>query len=875
MPYIILLSHRLNLLSFFSTYVELAQAYQPLARELFSAGFVCCWSELTDQYRSNLKFSLEVVFSADASLEILQLLLNLAEFMELSFPAKGKIPGLNIDISILAELALKCRAYARALHYKEREYIMGRGGACVEQLIDINKKLDLPEAALGVLKAAKIEIERRGGQTLASSPTHRRANSALSEKSLMSYSVITSYEDESKGNDSWAGDMNYESWLAKLGSWAEAVGMYEEKLRENPHDQDSLLGCLQCYIARGDWQKALDLAGRSWGALSGVSLESISSPAARKSSSSSDDNYNQALKFCAQSAWRLGKWDELETFSAELVQGNQTSSNSIDTTSNDFDGAFYQSVLHIHREEWGEAAKSIDFARKAMDSRFTALLSESYKRAYPSMVDAQELSELEEIISFRQFEKRKEDGKKLHSSANHSDTSNAREHLLNVWRQRLDGCRVDADVHSSILAVRSLVLGPTDEVDATITLSALSRQAEAFRLAERTLLDPLAKMKCSLNSPVFGIGIPANLGLGISDSTGESMERIVNGDISVHMKYKHHHDQFSKQLFAEAGGEERLFIQHKLYFAYTKHLWATNKREEAMARLGLLCNVVDLTTQCTSQCTTQCGHGTDLNQREALRMNCWLRYGDWRIGMLPLGAVLADELAADVLSSYKRATDAATGRESSYRAYHSWALINFRLAEQINPKWTDRSKAAIANRTHVIAAVKAFVRAISVGTKRFSASVQQDMLNLLSCLYNYAEVEGIASAINDGLSSIKLEAWLGVLPQLLARIHIKTPAIRSVLHPLLVRLGTAHPQALMYPLSVLLKSPVVERKIAAESLMNSLKGHSNALVEEALMVSSELIRVAILWLELWHEGLEDASRLYYGEGNVSGMLDVL
>jgi len=63
--------------------------------------------------------------------------------------------------------------------------------------------------------------------------------------------------------------------------------------------------------------------------------------------------------------------------------------------------------------------------------------------------------------------------------------------------------------------------------------------------------------------------------------------------------------------------------------------------------------------------------------------------------------------------------------------------------------------------------------------------------------------------------------------------------------------------------------------VAAESLMNSLKAHSNALIEESLMVSSELVRVAIIWLELWHEGLEDASRLYYGEGNVAGMLDVL
>ena len=41
------------------------------------------------------------------------------------------------------------------------------------------------------------------------------------------------------------------------------------------------------------------------------------------------------------------------------------------------------------------------------------------------------------------------------------------------------------------------------------------------------------------------------------------------------------------------------------------------------------------------------------------------------------------------------------------------------------------------------------------------------------------------------------------------------------------------------------------------------------------MVSKELIRVAILWHELWHEGLEDASRLYFGEHNVDGMFEVL
>lgn len=42
-----------------------------------------------------------------------------------------------------------------------------------------------------------------------------------------------------------------------------------------------------------------------------------------------------------------------------------------------------------------------------------------------------------------------------------------------------------------------------------------------------------------------------------------------------------------------------------------------------------------------------------------------------------------------------------------------------------------------------------------------------------------------------------------------------------------------------------------------------------------LQVSEELIRVAILWHETWHEGLEEASRLFFGERNESGMFRTL
>lgn len=193
---------------------ELAASYPPLARELFSSAFVCCWVELSEHSRTELVHSLQQVFASDASLEILQLLLNLAEFMEHDVDIKGAKGGLPIKITVLAELAIKCRAYSKALHYKELEYIRERSGSCVEYLIDINKKLDLPEAALGALKAAKTELERRGSPVV----SHTRTNSRDTKN--LSYSVLlTDSSANVKNQGSWAGNVMYETWLTKLGSW--------------------------------------------------------------------------------------------------------------------------------------------------------------------------------------------------------------------------------------------------------------------------------------------------------------------------------------------------------------------------------------------------------------------------------------------------------------------------------------------------------------------------------------------------------------------------------------------------------------------------------------------------------------------------------
>ena len=169
---------------------SLAQAYTPLGKELFHAAFVTVWMDLSDVYQDNLVKSLQAAFRSPAMPpEILQTLLNLAEFME------HDIGALPIPPAVLAGLAEKSRAYAKALHYCEIEF-QSNPATCFESLININKKLDQHESALGVLKV--IESLRRRYPDLASQYTVR------------------------------------DSWLAKLGHWEEALSRYEARLIANP-----------------------------------------------------------------------------------------------------------------------------------------------------------------------------------------------------------------------------------------------------------------------------------------------------------------------------------------------------------------------------------------------------------------------------------------------------------------------------------------------------------------------------------------------------------------------------------------------------------------------------------------------------------------
>lgn len=67
----------------------------------------------------------------------------------------------------------------------------------------------------------------------------------------------------------------------------------------------------------------------------------------------------------------------------------------------------------------------------------------------------------------------------------------------------------------------------------------------------------------------------------------------------------------------------------------------------------------------------------------------------------------------------------------------------------------------------------------------------------------------------------------------------------------------------MYALTAATKSKNLQRCRVATEILNLIREDQREFVDEACLFNDELIRCAILWHEMWHGTLEEASRLYF------------
>jgi FKBP12-rapamycin complex-associated protein len=106
-------------------------------------------------------------------------------------------------------------------------------------------------------------------------------------------------------------------------------------------------------------------------------------------------------------------------------------------------------------------------------------------------------------------------------------------------------------------------------------------------------------------------------------------------------------------------------------------------------------------------------------------------------------------------------------------------------------------------------------------------------------------------------------------------MHVTTPEITGLLKKLLIKIAVSHPQSIVCPILVSYNTADAHQKAVAAAVIQDMRLKHNTLVDEATMVSNELMRVAITPHELWNDGLEKAAKYYVTDRNLSGMMSVL
>ncbi|RMY94467.1 hypothetical protein D0862_08960 [Hortaea werneckii] len=731
----------------------LASIYTPLARSLFNSAFVSCWTELYDQYQEELVRSLEVALtSPNIPPEILQILLNLAEFMEHDDKA------LPIDVRTLGMYAGKCHAFAKALHYKELEFNAEQNASAVEALISINNQLQQTDAAFGILRKAQ------------------------------GYSDV---------------DLK-ETWFEKLQRWEEALMAYQKREKEEGESAgfEVIMGKMRCLHALGEWDTLSTIAQDKW---------LNASPEHRKA----------IAPLAAAAAWGMGQWEVMDTYLNVMKPASP-------------DRSFFGAILSIHRNQFDDAHGHISKAREGLDTELSALLGESYTRAYSVIVRVQMLAELEEIITYKQ----------------HADDPDKQERMRDTWTKRLKGCQRNVEVWQRMLKVRALVITPQENIEMYIKFASICRKAQRTGLAEK-----------SLNSLLGGHG---------SLMSPDSMEKIHDAPYPV---------QYATYKFLWSNGYQDVALNALRDFtmrlrgdfeerstALTAGQANGNVMMNGLAAVNGM-NGTHAPFGSMQPLVTQ-KEKTELDDWRMLLARCYLKQGDWQVTQH--GGDWESEHVQDVLQSYYAAT---RYNENWYKAWHAWALANFEVVTSMY-SGGDRESADVPKEIvneHVVPAIRGFFKSIALS----SMSSLQDTLRLLTLWFAHGKHEVVTHNVTQGIAGVSIDTWLEVMPQLIARISQPNKTVREAIYNLLVEVGRVHPQALVYPLTVSMKSDVSNRSRFASRIMDNMRQHSPELVEQAGLVSHEFIRIAVLWHEQWHEALEEASRLYFGDHNINGMLAVL
>ena len=796
---------------------SLAGKYPPVARELMCAAFLSCWRDMDDQVKDAVIDAIINILTAATQphttvvavpADIVLSLLSLSDYCE---QHDQRLP---LRHRLLGEAAERYNSHARALYHYECLF-RHNPSAAIEPLIAVNNRLQLNDAAQGVLAMA------------------------------------LRYEGDGIG----------EQWYEKLHRWEDALAAYERRQLLDGEDEEVLMGRMRAMKELQQWERLAALGSSTFLCSDDVSFRSSIAP------------------LVSAAVHQLRCWDLLEPYLPYLSESS-------------FDGCYYRALYALHVDDAVQAQQYIDRACECVDGQLSGLLGESYTRAYGSIVRLQQCTELSEMIAYK------------------AASEDRKAAMRQMWSARLLGARRSVGVWSELLSVRALVLTPKDDVGLWLEYATLARKTGKLALSlkvltalvgfDPTLLvsHPPAPLPAALPQLTYAC-LKHLHAAGHQRSAFNRLSELLNSDAMT-----------ASEARSSGESDSRAKLRARCYLKLGT--W----------QMELMGDDTSVTNFISYDNTSLLASPTLSSQRREREDDSVIARNAAYNAVLP-----------QVLNYFHAAT---VSDPTSFAAWHQYAMLNFTVVQrnkqrqaQLSQRSSVHSSAASSTlhskrgsiitlagaergrgigpssatsffagsapfssgagaggssggsgsgklldiHHHIVPAMTGFFR--SIWLQRFGDNSRQDVLRVLQLWFEYGARKEVEQAMIAGINSINIDTWLAVIPQLIARLHTPYLAIRGLLHELISKIGKAHPQALVYPLVVASKSHSDSRRGSAMHALQALRQHSERLVSQASLVSSELVRVAILWHEMWHEAIEEASRHWFGNKSAEGMLATL
>lgn len=878
----------------------LAKNHPQLSELLFNGAFVALWDEVFAAQSAHhivedigLIHAIEIALqSKEIPTQVLQALLELTEFMEMQDKA------LPINTVLLAKQAQLANTYAKCLRYREIEFQspnLAPSSECIESLIFVNNQLGLHDSAMGILNYVRNKYRSVDIQP---------------------------------------------AWLEELNKWDDARLAYEtivhrwerECPRDMPHQHkewmQSELGLLRCLYTVGEFEMLNDSAIMLKDQLRDYSLLPNSIEAVQNIEEHAIWSAEVRTQG-ANAAWMLGKWDVMEDFLEEETM-NTLGGSSFDLDSNDVilenQASYYKAVIAIHKEDYSNAQLLINDIRSMFANSIGSLLNRSYHRAYHAMVTMQVLSEMEEVIEYKQAvalasvepndqnafnylantyssytpsgngrlfagtmnELVVDDGDAIEKKRKADLLEKKKKDLLKQWKGRLDAAPRDVNVYRHILAVHTLVADPLEDLDSWLQFVSLCRKNGYYSLCENTL-----RRLGATNIPITAYS-SCKAVLEASDSSSATPTISINTAVVHTPSNSLHYPPVSSTRRVALGA--------------CKYLWMIQEKNNALNSIKDLISTLEPDEALKGDNNWSAAFAAkDKNDPRMFKVKALLKCAQWMREMDNIGAVPgttsgvddSSSVLVEILKTVKRARDLAPDYCS---VWHAWAVTNFLQLQKQTDILNGGSSAKLEKASNyrasifnwdkndslgadqvqldsmtclVIEAIRGFTRSINYGQEQSAANILQDTLRLLTLWFNYGSNEAVYDVLKIELDTVSAEHWLLVIPQLIARIQMKSPEISGLLRKLLVKIADVHPQALVCPISVAYNTTHEQQRMVSAEVIVEMRRNRSQLVDEATMLSRELMRVAMTPHELWHGGLEKAAQNYVSEHDLDAMLQTL